>query len=84
MEVFAFHDLLEPGPTARVLARVHFLSSSEGGRASPVSGVYGPTTILVRPMGGSFMSGKSSYQMGLRYCRAIRTTFTLHFSTAHT
>ena len=84
MEVFAFNDLLEPGPPARVLARVHFLNTSEGAGPRRCQASIDPTTILGHPTGGSFISGKSSYQMGLGYCQAIRTTFTLHFSTVHT
>jgi elongation factor Tu len=66
MEVFAFNDLLEPGPPARVLARVHFLNTSEGGRASPVSGVYRPNHNFGAPDGRQFYIGQVELPNGLR------------------
>ncbi len=56
--VFGFHDLLSPGPSVRVLARVRFLSTSEGGRVSPVSGIYRPNHNFGAPDGREFYIGQ--------------------------
>jgi len=65
MEVFAFHDLLESGPPVRVLARVHLLGTSEGGRAAPVSGVYRPNHNFGLPNGRQFYIGQVELPEGL-------------------
>ena len=65
MEVFAFHDLLEPGPAVRVLARVHLFGTNEGGRATPVSGVYRPNHNFGAPNGRQFYIGQVELPSGL-------------------
>ena len=58
MEVFAFTDLLEPGPPICVLARVRFLATEEGGRSSPITGIYRPSHNFGAPDGRQFYIGQ--------------------------
>lgn len=65
MKAFEFHDLLEPGPAVRVLARVHLFGTNEGGRITPVSGVYRPDHNFGAPNGRQFYIGQVELPSGL-------------------
>lgn len=58
MEPFAFVDLLEDGPSPRVLARLSFLSTEAGGRSGPCWGVYRPNHNFGGPDDRQFYIGQ--------------------------
>lgn len=58
MELFAFIDLLEGGPSPRVLARLSFLSAEEGGRSGPCWGGYRPNHNFGGPDDRQFYIGQ--------------------------
>lgn len=58
MELFSFVDQLEEGPPRRVLARMSFLSTDEGGRRGPCWGAYRPNHNFGGPHDRQFYIGQ--------------------------
>lgn len=58
MEAFVFRDLLEDGPPLKVLARVSFFKSEQGGREQPCVGKYRPNHNFGGPENRNFYIGQ--------------------------
>lgn len=58
MEAFTFVDVLDPGPSIRVLARISVLRTEDGGRKGPFTGHYRPNHNFGGPADRVFYVGQ--------------------------